>query len=114
MDKEVEKNVHETKGVVKVFRTYLGKVENKEIIKIRRFKTDTATVGMHLERKVNLEDLGYKYESLQVAVWITMPCYVEEAKEVYKEISVEIKNLVDKEIEEVKQNIRSNNTFAAY
>lgn len=68
-------------GVIAVTKTHAGKVESskEDKIKIRPFITDTASVGVKLSRKLPYGEVG-------LDVFIFMPCYKEEIREVFKEV----------------------------
>lgn len=70
--------------------------EEKEMIQIRPFATETAHVGVKIGRTINLGN----YESARIDVLIDVPCYVEECKTVYNDV---LKMAEDRLSEEVSR-----------
>lgn len=89
-------------GCISVSRTYKegGVVKGEEavenMIETRVFKSETASIGHTARMTISLPN----YESVQIGVHCTLPCYIDELSEAYQVA----KAFVDKKLnEEVKQ-----------
>lgn len=93
---DVKLQAHETMRTVS--RTHLGQQTGEsEKINVKLFATTPAKVSVGLGRTVNLGN----YESARVDVMITVPCYVEEIPEVYKETLIAVSGLVGAEVDNI-------------
>lgn len=80
---QVKRRADGAEGTITVSRTVFNQItEEREHISIRPFATDTARVSVKFGRTINLGN----YESARVDVMFDMPCYVEEASRVYKDV----------------------------
>jgi hypothetical protein len=92
------KEIKADEGTILVTRTVLGTPTVKEEkIPIRPFVTDTMMVGVKVGRTINIGN----YENIKVDVLISCPCYKEEVRQVYLQISEMAKDLIVNEIEEL-------------
>jgi hypothetical protein len=97
------KQVSEKQGFVDVTSTILkgGKTvsERKQggKIKVRPFVTETANVSVKYGATVPMGD----YSSARIDVMISMPCYVEEAMDMYKDLRATVDALVSKEMDKL-------------
>lgn len=91
-------------GFVTVTRTYKeGGVVSKEdssedTIEVRMFEGATATIGHNARMTISLPN----YESVQVGVHCSVPCYIEEMNDAY----LVAKAFVDKKLNEEVDSIR--------
>jgi hypothetical protein len=84
-------------GTIAVSRTRMQKQTGDETkIQIRPFVTDVAHVSYALGRTINLGN----YESANVKVMITMPCYMEEIVDTYKEVRKLVEQIIKEEVSE--------------
>lgn len=101
------KAVSEKEGLITVTRTYLNQVhETRKRIKIRPFATDTANVSVKLGATIAVGGPG-SFEFARIDVMISMPSYVEEVLDVYKEVRDTVEDLVDKEVAKVTDEVNS-------
>ena len=89
-------------GVITVSRTMFNQTnEEKQYIQIRPFATEPAHVGVKLGRTINLGN----YESARVEVLFDVPCYVEEATAVYKDVLARVGELLTEEVTKIVRSI---------
>lgn len=101
------KKVAAEEGLITVTRTYLNQmVKTRKRIKIRPFATDTATISAKFGATIQVGGPD-SYEFARVDVMISMPAYVEEVLEVYKEVRDMVEDLVDKEVAKVTDEVNS-------
>jgi hypothetical protein len=75
----------------------LGKEEWKsKKIRVKKFVTEPAQIHVQKGETIPVEP----YRSIRIDIGITCPCYVEEVKEVYKDITVVVNTLFEKEKKE--------------
>ena len=88
--------IESKEAVISVTKTHLGKVDRHEEkkIKIRPFVTDTATVGVKLSRSLPYGEVG-------LSVFVSVPCYLEELRDVYKEAKEIAEDLMTTGFEEI-------------
>lgn len=94
-------------GKITVTRTVLGKEDTAEKLIIKRFETETATVGINFSRTINLNKFGLPYETMKVGVMISIPCYVEEIETIYNKVNDFGMNLLDQQVIKAENYIRS-------
>lgn len=79
-------------------RTGLGKdAETRKTIAVRPFVTTPAKVGFSGTRTINLGN----FNSVKVAVWIEMPCYVEEINTIYPQVKQFVEAKLQAEVDEI-------------
>jgi hypothetical protein len=95
-------SVESRSGTISVHRTYkdggvISREEgSEEVIDTPVFSETTATIGHNARMTISLPN----YESVQVGVHCTLPCYINEMEEAYKAA----KSFVDRKLnEEVTQ-----------
>jgi hypothetical protein len=86
------RNLDSKEGTVLVTRTHLGKTDmvKDEKIRIRPFVTDTAHIAVKFSRKLQI----VQYEPIGIEILVSVPCYKEELKEVYRELKDFAENLL--------------------
>lgn len=85
-------------GTITVSRTKFNQTdEEQSLIEIRPFATTPAKVAVKLGRTINLGN----YESARIDVSFEMPCYAEEAKDIYKGLMAETAKILQEEVEKV-------------
>lgn len=79
----------EKEGLVTVTKTVVDrktgkneKTEKVDKIKIRPFVTDTSTVGIQYKTLINTGD----FSNVSVSVFISVPCYLEETVNVFRQV----------------------------
>ena len=89
-------NIESKEAVISVTKTHLNKVDRHEEkkIKIRPFVTETATVGVKLSRSLPYGEVG-------LSVFVSVPCYLEELRDVYKEAKEIAEDLMTTGFEEI-------------
>lgn len=86
--------VIEQEGSLIVSRTVLGKRSSKtKKIRIRPFVTHPASVSVKYGQTIPTGSYG----SVRVDVMLTVPAYVEEILDVYKEVRATVDKLMEKE-----------------
>lgn len=73
--------------------------EENEPITVRPFATDPVYVSV----KKGFTKQPRRYESIRVDVSLTFPCYVEEAAQVYQEVSDKVEELLDEEYSKLEE-----------
>ena len=100
----VDEAVEHDTAVVTVRRTVLDRTkENQERIEIRPFVTAVAKIGCTKRVTIKVDD----YQYAQISVNLTVPCYVEEAREVYGEVSALVDDLIEQEVQEVQEMVEN-------
>lgn len=89
---------------MEVTKTVLGKTTTKtKKMKVRIFMTDPMYVGLKKGATINMGN----YSNVKVEVFINVPCYIEEANEVFKQVASwtdkKLTEEVDKTLEEHKE-----------
>ena len=101
MPKKVKK-VKSEEAIVTVSKTIVKGAEpivTNEYIKVRMFGTDTAKIGMELGVTLNMDNFNF----VKVSVSSLFPCYVEEAKEMAKQVTSFTIERLKKEVTEFKK-----------
>lgn len=99
MKKVGKKKITQKEATVVVTTTVLqGSKEVAKKIKIRPFVTETATMGVKLGTTINLGD----FSSARIDVFVSMPCYVEEALGALEQCYDLADKFLTKKSEEVK------------
>lgn len=90
---------------VTVWRGFKGQESemDKEKISVRKFATAPAKVGYWSAGKVNIGN----YESVDVGVSISVPCYLEEANEAYRYAEKFVSERLTKEINDIRTVVRN-------
>jgi hypothetical protein len=94
-------------GVLHVFKQWkksgeaVGEDVDEETIEVRVpfAGIPTATVGFNCKMTLNLGD----YESVQVGVFASVPCYVEEMQEAFAETKTFVDHRLNKEVTAVRE-----------
>ena len=90
-----KKKVNERQATIDVTRTLLGKQKTKNTkIAVRPFVTDVAMVSVKYGATIPTGD----YQSARVDIMISVPCYVEEIVDVYKDTRSLVDKIIDKEV----------------
>jgi len=86
-----------------VTRTVLGQATGEqEKIKVKVFATETARVAVMKGRTVNMGN----WESVKVGVTISVPCYVEEIVDVYRDTTDLVEVMLGEEVEKLTTSLQ--------
>lgn len=98
-----KKTIVKEEGLIEVTKTVLGKeTSTEQKIKIRPFATIPMTIGIKLGQTINTGD----FESVRIDVSIFVPCYVEEAKEMYSKVIKFAGSILNKEVRDLRTELQ--------
>lgn len=90
-------------ATIQVTKTILGKTKTKsEKIKVRVFATDTMTVGLKVGACISMGG----YDNVKVEVFISCPCYIEEANSVFKQVESWVGRKLNEEVVKIKEEFK--------
>lgn len=102
MAKDKVKNVKEREGFIQVTTTVLGEQKTKgKKIKVRPFVTEPALVDVMFGTWLPTGD----YTGIKAEVRIVCPCYREEIVDVFHQVSTQVDELLDAEVERLTEGI---------
>jgi hypothetical protein len=93
----------QSKATISVKKTQLGRVladsEKEEVISVRKFETEPATVSVSVGVTRNMGN----FESLRLNIGVTIPCYLEEITEVEKQATDWVDDKIASKLDELVQ-----------
>jgi hypothetical protein len=90
-------------ATMQVTKTILGKTKTKsEKMKVRLFATDTMQVGLKMGACISMGG----YDNIKVEVFASVPCYVEEANSVFKQVEGWVGKKLDEEVIKIKEEFK--------
>lgn len=93
-----KKSANGVEATITVTKTAFNQTtEESRHIEIRPFAAPVARVGVKLGRTINLGN----YESARVDVSVDVPCYVEEARDVYGSVMSLASDLLTSEVDKI-------------
>lgn len=97
-EEKEKKDLTMNEALISVRKTLFNQeTTDQEYIRIRPFITDVCRINVELSRTINLGN----YESAKVSVGINMPCYVEEAIDVYHRVLSKAEELITVEVKKI-------------